>query len=102
MSDSLNPPEGIVKPGEHDRQSAIGESDLPHWENATRIRKERSLWVIIWLARERRYRAYPKFRAPAGMTSANGTTPEVLLADMDRIEEAAHRPRGRSRARGTP
>jgi hypothetical protein len=102
MSGNLNLQGGNVKPREDNSPPAIDKSDLPYWETATRIRQERPLWVVIWLAREDRYRAYPKFRAPAGMTSANGTTPEELLADMDRIEGAARRPQGRSGARGTP
>ena len=70
MSGDHIPARGIVKPGGNDSPPAVDESDLPYWETATRTREERPLWVVIWLARERRYRAYPKFRAPAGTTSA--------------------------------
>jgi hypothetical protein len=85
-----------VDPGSSDGLAGVDASDLPYWQTAVQIRQERPIWVVIWLARERRYRAYPKFRPPAGMISANGSTREELLADMDRIEVAANRPRGRS------
>lgn len=87
---------GTVDPGSSDSVAGIDASDLPYWQTAAQIRQERPDWVVIWLARERRYRAYPKFRPPAGMTAANGNAREDLLADIDRIEAATHHPRGRS------
>lgn len=73
-------------------------ADLPFWRIAALIREERPRWVVIWLSRECRFRAYPKFRPPAGMTSASGSDRDRdgLLADIDRIEEAAGGPRGRA------
>ncbi len=64
-------------------------ADLAFWQIAAQVREERGRWVVIWLARERRFRAYPKFRPPAGMTSASGSNRDELLANMDRIEAAA-------------
>ena len=97
MSSGPNFPGGMAKPGRNDNPVAAGdEADQRFWDIAAQIRGDRELWVIIWLSRERRFRAYPKFRPPAGMTSANGATRDDLLADMDRIEQAAHRPPGRS------
>jgi hypothetical protein len=96
MSSDPNPRAGMAKPGENDNPVTGDEADQPFWDIAAQIREERQQWVIIWLAPQRRFRAYPKFRPPAGMTSASGSTRDELLADIDRIEQAAHRPGGRS------
>ena len=102
MTGGQIPAGGIVRPGEEGSPPATDDPDLPFWELAAQIRQERPRWVVIWLARERRFRAYPRFRPPAGMTAANGTGRDELLADIDRIEQAADRPRGRSAAGGAP
>ncbi len=71
-------------------------ADQPFWQVAAQVRDELPRWVVIWLSRERRFRAYPKFRPPAWMTSASGSDRDELLADIDRIENAAAGPRGRA------
>jgi hypothetical protein len=74
--------------------SAPGDDATCH-QAAARIRDQRSDWVVVWVARMGRFRAYPLFRAPSG-TSATAQTAEDLTAQMDRIEQAARKPRGRS------
>jgi hypothetical protein len=82
----------MAEPGGNDDRVAGDEANQRFWDVAARIRGERERWVVIRLWRERRFRAYPKFRLPAGMTSANGSTRDELLADIDRIEQAADCP----------
>jgi hypothetical protein len=61
--------------------------DIAHWEIAIQLRLEHPRWVVLWLTREGLYRAYPRFRAPAG-TAASSAQPEELAAQMEQIEQA--------------
>jgi hypothetical protein len=70
--------------------------DAACWQAAKQLRAQHPGWVIIWLARIRRYRARPLFRAPRD-TVLTAQTTEELAAQMDRAEQAARRPRTRSR-----
>src|ERR1035437_166618 len=70
-----------------------------HWQAVAEIRRQHPRWVTIWVARARRYRAWPLFRAPRG-PSLTAQTPEELAAQMNQIEQAARGPRGRSRGPG--
>jgi len=63
---------------------------------AAQIRRERPNWVVIWLARTGRFRAWPLFRAPRD-TSVTAQTPGELTAQMDQIEQAARSRQARSR-----
>ena len=73
-----------------------GPDDAACRQEAARIRQERPRWVVVWLSRERLFRAYPKFRAPRG-TIASAARPEELAAQMDKAELAARRPAGKPR-----
>jgi hypothetical protein len=85
MTDS-NP---VPPAGEGDPQGAARHRE------AARIRQEREGWVVIWVPHESCYKAYPKFRAPRG-TVASASQPGELMTQMDQVELAARRPRGRS------
>jgi hypothetical protein len=60
------PPGRDAKPGENDGPVTGDEADKPFWDIAAQIGEERQQWVIIWLALERRFRAFPKFRPRPG------------------------------------
>ena len=83
----------IPQEGERDSQEAACHRE------AARIRQEREGWVVIWVPHAGLYRAYPKFRAPRG-TVASAAQPGELMAQMDKVELAARRPRGRLRNTG--
>ena len=70
------------------------DGEAARWQAAKRIREERPRWVVIWLARTGQFKAYPKFAAPRG-TTPSAQTPAELTAQMEQIEQAARRPRGR-------
>jgi hypothetical protein len=63
---------------------------------AIRLRRQRPEWVVVWSAPLRRFSASPLFRAPR---AAHLTAPTIseLAALMDQAEQAARRPRARSR-----
>lgn len=50
--------------------------------------------MVIWVAREALYCAYPLLRAPRG-TVLTAATPDELAAQMEQVQQAARRPRAR-------
>ena len=73
-----------------DGSAAASDAEGACWLQAARIRQDHPRWVVIWLSRERSYRAYPKFRARRGtVVSADG--PEELIAQMKQVELSAGR-----------
>jgi hypothetical protein len=76
------------------------EQDAEHMQAAARLRDQRPGWVVVWADPLRRYSASPLFRAPRG-THLTAQTPGELAALMDQVEQAARRPRARSRHLGT-
>jgi hypothetical protein len=70
--------------------------DAQNVRAAARLRDQRPGWVIVWAAPLRRFTASPLFRAPRG-THLTAQTPGELAALMDQVEQAAGRPRARSR-----
>ena len=75
------------------------DDDAARWQVAKQIRAERPGWVVIWIARTRQFKAYPKFSAPRG-TAPTAETPEDLVAQVEQIERATRRPGERSRQPG--
>ncbi len=63
---------------------------------AARLRDQRPGWVVTWAPPLRRFTASPLFRAPCG-THLSAETTEELAVLMDQVEQAARRPRARSR-----
>jgi hypothetical protein len=72
------------------------DEDAARWQAAKQLRQQRPGWVVIWLARTGQFRAYPLFTARPGTTLA-AKTPEELGTLMDHAEQAARRPKARSR-----
>jgi hypothetical protein len=50
------------------------------WQEAARLRREHSAWVVIWLAREREFRAYRRMPGARRDTILSASTPDDLAA----------------------
>ena len=83
-------------PSPSDAAAAVAEQDAEHLRAAAQLRRQHPGWVVVWSAPMRRYSASPLFRAPRG-THLTAATPGELAALMDQVEQAARRPRARSR-----
>jgi hypothetical protein len=83
-------------PGPHDQAPDTADQDAQHMQAAARLRRQHLGWVVVWAAPLRRYTATPLFRAPRS-THLTAATPGELAALMDQVEQAARRPRARSR-----
>ena len=66
---------------------------------AIQLRRQHPRWVVIW-APAGHFCARPLFRAPRG-TCLTAQTPEEMTAQMEQVEQAAARPRGRAASIGT-
>jgi len=77
--------------GQHD--------DASQRQAAAQLRRQHPGWVVIW-APAGHFTARPLFRAPRG-TCLTAQTPEEMTAQMDQVEQAADRPRGRAGSTGT-
>ena len=88
-------------PGPRDQAPATTDQDAEHVQAAARLRRQRPRRVIVWAAPMRRYTAAPLFPAPRG-TRPTAQTPGELAAQMDQVEQAARRPRARSRRLDAP
>jgi len=66
------------------------------WQAAKQLRSEHPKWLVIWVARTRRYHAYPLsgFRADTGLTD---TQPAGLAAQIEQAERVAASRRARPR-----
>jgi len=68
------------------RQAA---ADDEGWRQAAaRIRREHPGFVVIWVARLGKFRAWPLIRAPRG-TVLTAETPDEMAAQMAGLEQAA-------------
>jgi hypothetical protein len=65
------------------------DNESARWEAAARVRRARPGWVVIWSVLRGEYQARPLFRARDVIASA--ATPEMLMAKMDAIAQAAKR-----------
>ncbi len=68
--------------------------DVARWQAAKQLRAEHPKWLVIWVARTRRFHAYllAASRAGAGLTD---TEPAGLAAQMEQAERAATSRRAR-------
>jgi hypothetical protein len=72
------------------------DDETARWQDAKQLRQQRPAWLVIWLAQTGQFRAYPLFRARPRTVLTAPTTGE-LAAQRDHAEQAASRPRARSR-----
>jgi hypothetical protein len=66
--------------------------DAENARAAARLRDQRPAWTVVWAPPLRCYSASPLFRAPRG-THLRAPTIDELAVLMDRVEQAAGRPR---------
>ena len=71
--------------------------DAACWREAARLRREHRAWVIIWLARDRCYKAYKRMPGARRDTALSAVTAGQMAEQIRRAEQAAAR-----RARQTP
>jgi hypothetical protein len=62
------------------------------WREAARLRREHRAWVVIWLAREGRYRAYRRLPGARRDTALSAATADGMSAQIRRAEQASARP----------
>jgi hypothetical protein len=74
--------------------AAEADDNADHRQAAMQLRRQHPRWVVIW-APAGHFCARPLFRAPRG-TCLTAQTPEEMTAQMDQVEQAASRPRGRA------
>jgi hypothetical protein len=87
---------GSSSPGPSGQAPDAAGQDAQNVRAAARLRDQRTGWVVTWAPPLRRFTASPLFRAPRGTHLAAKTTEELAVL-MDQVEQAARRPRARSR-----
>jgi hypothetical protein len=71
--------------------------DAVCWREAERLRREHRAWVVIWLARDRCYKAYKRMPGARRDTALSAATASKMAERIRAAERAAARP-----ARQTP
>jgi hypothetical protein len=74
---------------------AVPDRDTDRWQEAARLRREHSGWVVIWLAAEDRYRAYRRLPGARRDTALSAATPGEMAELIGQAEQAAARPERR-------
>jgi len=67
----------------------LTDDDAARWREAARVRDEHPGWVVIWLARLRRYHAYHRFTGARRDTVLIAATSGELAAKIVKAERAA-------------
>jgi hypothetical protein len=67
-------------------------SDAACWREAERLRREHRSWVVIWLARERCYKAYKRMPGARRDTALSAATAGKMAEQIRRADKAAARP----------
>ena len=83
---------GSSIPGPSGQEPDTADQDAEHVRAAARLRDQRPAWTVVWAPPLRCFSASPLFRAPRG-THLRAPTIEELAVLMDRVEQAAGRPR---------
>jgi hypothetical protein len=66
--------------------------DAACWREAARLRREHRGWVVIWLAREGRYRAYKRMPGARRDTALSAGTAQDMADQIRRAEQPSHSP----------
>jgi uncharacterized protein YjlB len=79
-----------TQPGpESSGRQALTDDDAARWREAALVRGEHPGWVVIWLARVRRYHAYHRFTGAQRDTVLIAATSGELAAKIVKAERAA-------------
>jgi hypothetical protein len=79
--------------------ATVPDDEAACWQAAKQLRSEHPNWLVIWVARTRRYHAYPLSGSRPG-TGLTDTQPAGLAAQIEQAERAAaSRPARARRAR---
>jgi hypothetical protein len=62
------------------------------WGEAARLRAEHRGWVVIWLASDRRYKAYRRMRGARRDTALSAATASEMAALIVQAEQAVGPP----------
>jgi hypothetical protein len=71
--------------------------DAARWQAAKQLRAEHPKWLVIWVARTRRFHAYRLAAAQPGARELADAEPAGLAAQMQQAEHAAASARARPR-----
>jgi hypothetical protein len=66
--------------------------DAACWREAARLRREHRAWVVIWLARERCYKAYKRMPGARRDTALTAPTAGKMAEQIRAADKAAARP----------
>jgi hypothetical protein len=74
--------------------AALGapDDDAACWKEAARLRAEHRGWVVIWLSRDARFRAYRRLPGARHDTALSAVTASDMAAYIRQAEQAASRP----------
>ena len=74
-------------------QAAAAETadDAACWREAARLRREHRSWVVIWLARERCYKAYKRMPGARRDTALSAPTSRDMAKKITQADKAAAR-----------
>jgi hypothetical protein len=86
-----------VGPPSAGTDAPLTDEDAARWKEAIQLRRAYTRWLIIWVARAGRFRAYPLASSRA-RTTLTAPTADDLAAKISQADRAARRARGRSTA----
>ena len=66
--------------------------EAARWQEAARLRREHTGWIVIWLAREDCFRAYRRLPGARSDTALSAVTAADMAAQIRRAEQASARP----------
>jgi hypothetical protein len=66
--------------------------DAACWREAARLRRKHRAWVVIWLARDRCYKAYKRMPGARRDTALSAATAGQMAGQIRAAEKAAARP----------
>jgi hypothetical protein len=68
------------------------DQDAACWKEAARLRAEHRGWIVIWLSRDARFRAYRRLPGARHDTALSAVTASDVAAQIRQAEQGASRP----------
>jgi hypothetical protein len=82
----------MIGPGPASGRPPDSGDETEHWREAARLREEHAGWVVVWLARDRQYKAYKRMPGARRDTALAASTAADLSAQITDAEQAAGAP----------